>query len=101
MATTEISQERNNAWRRWKATAIEWLSVIIACTSLLFMVLVGGLSLWVASRADAKVDYELMSTRVELQKHTRHKELMTAYVMELRARMEAAGIETPPLPEDE
>ena len=52
MSVQELNADKG--WLRWKATATEWLSVIIACTSLILSLL----SVIVAIHANIRTDYQ-------------------------------------------
>lgn len=54
MSPTEINPDRNRAWSHWKATATEWLSVIISCAG--FVIAITALIL--AIHAQVRASYQ-------------------------------------------
>ena len=98
---TAVQSSDIDRWARAKATSIEWLAVIISCVALAVAVLGFMMTVRIAESARATAEVELDRARDELAATRRSIELWQAHTVVMRARVEAAGIELPPPPEEE
>lgn len=100
----QLREEESKIYRLFKEFQNESRTIIISSIALIVSLLtwfIAGISLYTSTSADAKVDYELKAHE-DIDRQNREKiDLWIAYTMTLRAKMEAAGLEPPPLPEDE
>ena len=94
---------QNQTYRLFERFSQQSNAIVIASISLLAAVLsalLAALAIFSATSAGSKVDYELEASREEVRNLHRSTELWRAHTVVLRARMEAAGLEVPPLPDE-
>ena len=100
----QLREEDSKIYRLFNEFLSESRIVVIASIAVIISVLAlltGGLSVYFSALAVAKVEKELRDHE-DLDRQNREKiDLWIAYTMTLRARMEAAGLEPPPLPEED
>jgi hypothetical protein len=93
----------NSRYRLWKEFIDESKAVTIASVSLiacLLSLLIAGLSVYSATTAKAKVDYELPRMQAEIDQSVKRTDLYIVYMQELYVELKDQGLNPAPLPEE-
>lgn len=101
--TTDLNPERSEKYRHLDTLGyVPRFIIISACCAFVaaFALLIGALSLYNSTDANAKVDYELAATRKELLVSQNRTTLYITYVQTLHSDLIIKGFEPPPLPEE-